>query len=104
MTPYDTHATAIKAMNEALEDCHGYIADDFRAVFSSRLANLLGLPDHACARTLAPRMTPREVRALIYPVVDRMLPQATAIDLMQQVDNAMALSNHPAAREAKPNP
>jgi hypothetical protein len=106
VTAYDTHSTACRALNEAFEDCHGYSAEDFRAVFSGRLASLLGMPtDYGChMRPLAPRMTAQQVRSLIYPVVDKMLPQATAIDLMQQIDNAMALSNHPMARAAKDHP
>jgi hypothetical protein len=94
MTADVAHAVAVRALNETLEDYPGASAADTRAVFSARLANLLGMPvDYAMdCRPLSHRLTPREVRKLVYDVADLMLPGAAVVELMNGLDNAMALA------------
>jgi hypothetical protein len=44
MTPIAALENHARALNEALEDCRGYTADDFRRVCYARMCECLGIP------------------------------------------------------------
>lgn len=85
------HATALRALNECLEDHPSYNADDLRTVFNLYLCQLLGMSSlDVSPAPPAHRMTAREVRAVFYRVLDRSLPAQTVLALMHGLDAAMA--------------
>jgi hypothetical protein len=67
MTPIAALENHARALNEALEDCHGYTADDFRRVCYARMCECLGIPlrDQGLALKLSKRRGIGEVRRLV---------------------------------------
>lgn len=89
MTPIAALEAHARAVNESLEDCHGYTADDFRRVSYARMCECLGIPlrDQGLALRTARRRTIREVRHLVHAAGERIhLPATTLQTFMETLD------------------
>jgi hypothetical protein len=89
MTPIAALENHARALNEALEDCRGYTADDFRRVCYARMCECLGIPlrDQGLVLKLSKRRGIGEVRRLVHAAGERInLPTTTLTTFMETLD------------------
>lgn len=99
-TAIDIHSEAIRAFNEAAESCGDHASvHDLRIAFAAAFAAILGLPPSHQTRRLPLRFTTSDVRQIVHPILERHIGGNRVIELMHDIDNAIALASHPAARD-----
>lgn len=91
MTPADLHAEACRCLGDIYEDYIAITPHDAMALFSASLAPMLGLPATHRAR-IAQRFTARQLRSILWPILDDRLEGTTALELMNEIDRALAMS------------
>lgn len=89
MTAGEIHAAACRIFNEIVEDDPRITLHDLRAMFAVGFADFLRLSPNQSAN-LKPRMSDREVRTVVYDVIDPILPGQKVIEIMTDLDRAMA--------------
>ncbi len=89
MKPADIHSLLMRVLNETIEDESGMSNHDLLIMVSGKLAMELGIPPTQATHS-TPRFTARQLRSILWPILDDKLEGAAALELMTEIDRALS--------------